>query len=93
MRRCLCSTDSIKSNGLPNRRTTALQLIHSKAVESRERGLLFALSELNYLTGEHVRRSVKRWEPRDARDYYLASAVYAWFFLFGEAAEGSPGAL
>jgi len=69
-----------------------LQLIHEKAVENRERGLLFALSELSYLAGERARRTVKPWEPRDARDYYLAAAVYAWFFLFGDAAEPPPGA-
>jgi len=69
-----------------------LRLIHQKAVGSRDRGLLFALSELNYVVGERLRRSVKPWDPRDARDYYLASAVYAWFFLFGEAAEAPPGA-
>ena len=55
----------------------ALQLIHQKAVESRERGLLFALSELSYLAGERVRRVHRGWEVRDARDYCLASAVYA----------------
>ena len=59
----------------------ALQLLHQKAVESGNRDLIFALSELNYLTGEEIRHIVKPWEPRDARDYYLASAVYAWFFL------------
>ncbi len=68
-----------------------LQLIHQKALASRERGLLFALSELNYLTGERLRHNVKPWELRDARDYYLASAVYAWFFLFGEAGDPPPG--
>ena len=69
-----------------------LQLIHKKAVENRERGLLFALSELSYLAGERARRNVKPWELRDARDYHLAAAVYAWFFLFGDAAELPPGA-
>jgi pimeloyl-ACP methyl ester carboxylesterase len=71
---------------------TTLRLIHQKAMESKERGLLFALAELNYHTGEQVRRIVKPWEPRDARDYYLASAVYAWLYLFGDAAEPPPGA-
>ncbi len=70
----------------------SLELIQQKAAESRERSLLFALSELNYLAGEQVRRSVKPWDPRDARDYYLASAVYAWLFLFGDAAEAPPSA-
>ena len=69
-----------------------LLLLHHKAVESGERDLLFALSELNSLAGERLRRSVKPWEPRDARDYYLASAVYAWFFLFGESPAPPPSA-
>ncbi|HTL54518.1 MAG TPA: hypothetical protein VL361_02520, partial [Candidatus Limnocylindrales bacterium] len=68
-----------------------LQLIHRKAVETRDRGMLYALAELNYVSAERIRRSVKAWEPQDARDYYLASAVYAWFFLFGEANEPPPG--
>lgn len=70
----------------------ALRLIHHKAVANQERSLLFALSELNYVVGERLRHSVKPWEPRDARDYFLASAVYAWLFLFGEAADPPPGA-
>ncbi len=67
-----------------------LKVVHQKAVENGERGLLFALSELNYATAERVRHNLQPWEPRDARDYYLASAVYAWLYLFGEAAEPPP---
>ena len=68
----------------------ALQVMRKKALETRERGLLFTLSELNYLVGDRLRSSVKPWEPRDARDYYLASTVYAWLFLFGDAADAAP---
>jgi len=68
----------------------ALQVIHKKAVETRDRNEIFALAELNYLAAERLSRSVKPWEPRDARDYYLASAVYAYFFLFGEADQPPP---
>jgi pimeloyl-ACP methyl ester carboxylesterase len=68
----------------------ALLLLHQKAAASEERGLLFALSELSYLTGNALRHSVKPWEPRDPRDYYLAAAVYAWFFLFGEVEDPPP---
>src|SRR5437016_5555525 len=35
----------------------SLQLIHSKAFESKDRGLLFALAELNYIVGDRVRHS------------------------------------
>ena len=54
--------------------------------------MLFALAELSYVAGDHIRRSVKPWDPRDARDYYLGSAVYAWLFLYGEGAESPPPA-
>jgi pimeloyl-ACP methyl ester carboxylesterase len=61
-----------------------LRLLQLKAVETGDRRLLFVLSELNYLAGERLRHSVKAWEPQDARDYYLAAAVYAWLFLFAD---------
>ena len=51
--------------------------------------LLFALAEMSYVAGDHIRRSLKPWDERDARDYYLGSAVYAWLFLFGDATKGS----
>lgn len=68
----------------------ALRLIHQKAVASRDRDEIFALAELNYLAAMRIGRSVKPWETRDARDYYLASAVYAYFFLFGDADQPRP---
>ena len=68
----------------------ALQVIHQKAVNSRDRNEIFALAELNYLAADRLGRSVKPWEKRDPRDYYLASAVYAYFFLFGEANQPLP---
>jgi pimeloyl-ACP methyl ester carboxylesterase len=67
-----------------------LQKILQKAVETRDRDLLFALSELNYLAAEKLRHSVKKWEERDARDYYLASALFAWLFLFGDGSAELP---
>jgi pimeloyl-ACP methyl ester carboxylesterase len=67
-----------------------LRLLHQKAEQSGDRSILYALSELNYLEGERVRRIVKPWEPRDARDYYLASAVYAWFFIFNNVTNQTP---
>lgn len=68
----------------------AVRRLHEKALATGERGLLFALAELSYAAGDHIRRSVKPWDARDARDYYLGSAVYAWLFLFGEAEEPPP---
>ena len=70
----------------------ALLTLHEKALATGERDLLFALAELSYTAGEQVRRSLKAWEKRDARDFYLGSAVYAYLFLFGEAKGPKPDA-
>src|SRR5262245_6907610 len=69
----------------------ALQRIHQKALETRERNLLFALSELSYLAADRLRHNVNPWETRDPRDYYLASAVYAWYYLFSDCVDPPPG--
>jgi pimeloyl-ACP methyl ester carboxylesterase len=70
----------------------AVRQLHQMAVATGERDLLFALAELSYVAGEQIRHSVKPWDARDARDYYLGSAVYAWLFLFGEGKDVPPGA-
>ncbi len=70
----------------------AVGQLHQKALTTGERDILFALAELSYVAAGHIQRSVKPWDPRDARDYYLGSAVYAWLFLFGEGKEAPPGA-
>ena len=69
----------------------AVRQLHQIAVANSERDLLFALAELSYAAGEQIRHSVKPWDPRDARDYYLGSAVYAWLYLFGEGQDAPPG--
>lgn len=69
----------------------AVRQLHQRALVTNERDLLFALSELSYVAGNHIQRSVKPWDPRDARDYYLGSAVYAYLYLFGEGADAPAG--
>jgi pimeloyl-ACP methyl ester carboxylesterase len=68
----------------------AVRQLHQKAVATGERDLLFALSELSFAAGERINRSVKPWDPRDARDYYLGSAIYAWLFLFDNGKDPLP---
>lgn len=70
----------------------AVRQMYQKAVSTGDRDLLFALSEMSYLAGEDIRRSLKSCETRDARDYYLGSAVYAWLFLYGEGKDPKPDA-
>ncbi len=69
----------------------AVRQLHQKALATGERDVLFALAELSFVAGDHIRRSLKPWDARDARDYYLGSAVYAWLFLYGEGASAPPG--
>ena len=71
----------------------AVRQLHEKAVATGERDLLFALAEMSYVAADHMRHSVKPWDDRDARDYYLGAAVYAWLFLFGEGPDARPGFL
>lgn len=70
----------------------ALAKLHEKALVTGERDLLFALAELSYFNGEQIRASLKPWDARDARDFYLGTAVYAYLFLFGDAQGERPGA-
>lgn len=70
----------------------AVRLLHAKALATGERDLLFALAELSYAAAAEIRSSVKPWDPRDARVYYLGSAVYAWLFLFGQGKDAPPDA-
>ena len=60
----------------------ALADLHRAMVAARgDVDALFALAELSFL---HGRASAKR-------EYHLASAVYAWAFLFPEGLQGAPG--
>jgi pimeloyl-ACP methyl ester carboxylesterase len=68
----------------------AVRELHKRAVATGNRDLLFALAELSYVAGEQIRGSLKPWDPRDARDFYLGSAVYAYLFLFGEGKDARP---
>ena len=62
----------------------AVLRLHERAAASLDRTLLFALGELSYAAGDQIGRSVQPWDPRDARDFYLGAAVYAYWFIFGE---------
>ncbi|HOX55263.1 MAG TPA: alpha/beta fold hydrolase [Candidatus Paceibacterota bacterium] len=75
----------------PRQPDAAVHQLYQKALATGDRDLLFALAELSYAAGDHIRRSVKPWDPREARDYYLGAAVYAWLFLFGDGEDAPPG--
>jgi pimeloyl-ACP methyl ester carboxylesterase len=68
----------------------AVRRLHKIALKTGARDTLFALAELSYVAGDRIRHSIKPWDLRDPRDYYLGSAVYAWLFLFGQGQEAPP---
>lgn len=70
----------------------ALRVLHERACTDGRRDVLYALAELNYLTANRFAHSVKAGDPRKAPDYYLASAIYAWFYLLGDGQEPAPSA-
>lgn len=68
----------------------ALRRLHETACRDDRRDLLYALAELNYLEGERRARSVPGDELGQGRDFHLAAAVYAWFFLMGDDPAARP---
>ncbi len=70
----------------------ALRRLYEQVCKDDRRDLYYALSELSYLRAEKLRRSVKPGEPRRARDHYLASAVYAYYYLLEQGHGSTPSA-
>ncbi|MCI0747201.1 MAG: hypothetical protein L0Y58_17495 [Verrucomicrobia subdivision 3 bacterium] len=68
----------------------AVSELYHRVLTTGDRNLLFALAELSYATAETIRHSVKPWDERDARDYYLGAAVYAYLYLFGDGKDELP---
>ena len=68
----------------------AIEILHDKACEDDRRDLLYALSELTYLLANKSLNGLNTDAIERAKSYYLASAVYAYFFLLGERGEAPP---
>ena len=67
----------------------AVRQLHAHALRTGERDVLYALSELSFVAGDFVSRSVQPWDKRDARDFYLGAAVYSYLFLFSDEPRGA----
>ncbi|OQY50554.1 MAG: hypothetical protein B6240_01465, partial [Desulfobacteraceae bacterium 4572_87] len=61
-----------------------LNELHKKAITDNRRDLLFALAELNYFTAKYTLRDLDDSPLPENRQYYLSSAVYAYFYLFND---------
>lgn len=73
-----------------DRPADVLRRLHQLACTDGRRDVLFALSELNYAYAEDLARNDEVLLEREARDYFLASAVYAYLYLLGDGAEPPP---
>jgi pimeloyl-ACP methyl ester carboxylesterase len=69
-----------------------IQQLHDLTKIDDRRDILFALSELSYLRGEKLLRGSLQQKKQLAQDYFLQSAVYAYFYLLGDGREPLPSA-
>jgi pimeloyl-ACP methyl ester carboxylesterase len=58
--------------------------LHDISRKDKRRDLLFTLSELSYLEGERMHGRTSSKEKKLAPDFFLQSAVYAYFFLLAD---------
>ena len=69
-----------------------IQQLHDLTRTDDRRDLLFALSELSYLHGEKLQEGSSPEKKQLAEDYFLLSALYAYFYLLGDGREPPPSA-
>ncbi len=71
-----------------------IAMLHEKASQDTRRDLRFALAELSFSHGEKLQKKaffVDSDRKRRASEYFLMSAIYAYYYLFGTAGEDPPG--
>jgi len=67
--------------------------LHEKSLTDERRDLLYALSEMSYIHAGQLAASVEAPKKALARDYYLLSAVYAYYFVFDRRPDPPPDRL
>ena len=75
---------------LPEDPVKMIQNLHGIAKSDARRDILFALSELSYLQGEAVHADYSNPDKQQAFDFFLQSAVYAYYYLLDEARKAPP---
>jgi len=71
---------------------TAIADLHEKALHDDRRDILYALSEVSYLYGDQLSNSTQQEDRRRAPDYFLLSALYAYYFAVAERPDPPPTA-
>jgi pimeloyl-ACP methyl ester carboxylesterase len=77
----------------------ALKRLHEQACQDDRKDILFALAELSHLTAYRLHPNLRKlYSPsqqpdvdyEDPRPYYMASAIYAYLYLFGARGTNQP---
>jgi pimeloyl-ACP methyl ester carboxylesterase len=68
----------------------AIQSLHDVSKTDDRRDILFVLSELSYLHGVELRAGSADEKRREAREFFLQAAVYAYFYLLGDDGREPP---
>ncbi len=71
----------------------AIEVLHQRAVEDDRRDVLFALSELCYEQGDRTDARSEGPRSEAGLSHFLASAAYAYLYLFGSSREPLPNFL
>lgn len=70
----------------------AIAALHQKALEDERRDILYSLAETSYLYGGQLENSADLADQGLASDYFLLSAIYAYYFFLEERSEPRPNA-
>lgn len=75
-----------------NEPANAIAALHEKALGDERRDILYSLAELSYLYGQQLTKSSDLVDQGLAPDYFLLSAIYAYYFFLEERSEPRPTA-
>ena len=68
-----------------------ITILHEKALSDDRRDILYALAELSYLyAGQLAKKTDELESPALAPDYFLLSAIYAYYYLLEERSDPPP---
>ena len=67
----------------------AITDLHEKALHDDRRDILYALSEVSYLYGDQLANGAQQEDQRLAPDYFLLSALYAYYYVVAELSDPS----
>jgi pimeloyl-ACP methyl ester carboxylesterase len=66
--------------------------LHEKALHDDRRDILYALSEVSYLYGDQLAENARPEDQTLAPDYFLLSAIYAYYYALAERSDPPPTA-